>query len=259
MFRNNSLLRETYLIRDNSLLREYMIEGDILVRNNFLIERYLVWDFLVQDNFLPKDSLLNALPIDIHQGKSLESMDTEPEVIIQENNCLVYIYRNWVSNANDLFQTLVDTLPWEQADIIMRGKSVPEPRLSCAFSDGEIQRYSGQGRTMLPWTEELMQIRKEIQFVAPFNSCLANYYREGKDYIGYHRDKEIRGGYLVSLSLGGSRDFYFRRLSDKMVIKCKLNSGDLCVITGLTNSLYEHSIPKRAKGDPRISLTFRVL
>jgi alkylated DNA repair dioxygenase AlkB len=63
--------------------------------------------------------------------------------------------------------------------------------------------------------------------------------------------------FVCSVSFGGSRDFYFKSEDDGTVVKTKLHDGDLFVMYGETNNRYKHSIPKRAKANARISLTFR--
>lgn len=99
---------------------------------------------------------------------------------------------------------------------------------------------------------------------AQYNFCLVNYYADGRDSISYHSDGERFLGpnpCIASLSLGGSRDFVLRHVDYKArdipVQKFTLISGDMVVMRGTTQHKWQHSIPKRARADGRINITFR--
>jgi alkylated DNA repair dioxygenase AlkB len=92
------------------------------------------------------------------------------------------------------------------------------------------------------------------------NSVLINYYRDGKDKINYHSDDESQIGsepVISSLSLGDSRTFKFKNKETKERIDFVLGSGDLIIMKGKTQELWQHGVlPENEKG-PRINLTFR--
>lgn len=113
-----------------------------------------------------------------------------------------------------------------------------------------------------------------------FNAIIVNFYQDGSDSISYHADDESFLGPLptiASLSLGSSRDFYLRQkfadnkaptkqqfytkgtgpAASRLTEKMKLDDGDLLVMRGLTQQLWDHAIPKRANAGRRINLTFR--
>lgn len=98
-----------------------------------------------------------------------------------------------------------------------------------------------------------------------FNSVLVNEYPTGRHYIAYHPDREAlgRNNAVYGLSLGGRRDFYFQGIkgtpAEGEMIKTYVEHGDLMIMSGTTQLNYKHSVPKRAHGDYRISLTFREL
>lgn len=64
---------------------------------------------------------------------------------------------------------------------------------------------------------------------------------------------------IASLSLGGSRDFLMKHKDDgKRKEKFPLESGDMLVMQGTTQSKWLHSIPKRTSSvQPRVNITFR--
>src|SRR5262245_31463674 len=109
----------------------------------------------------------------------------------------VHYFPNFIrqSDANDLFDRLVATIPWEQKEITLYGRAKPVPRRTCWFGDVAYS-YSGIVNRPQPWTLELLALRRlvEHETAAPYNSCLANLYRDGNDSVGWHADNELELG-----------------------------------------------------------------
>lgn len=122
-------------------------------------------------------------------------------------------------------------------------------------------------------SSSLPSFQKQVETATgcTFNSCLLNFYRDGKVYVSYHSDNESVYGpepVIASLTLGATRDFLLKKKegnsnnstsgsSDSYVFK--LAAGDLLVMRGgAVQRLYVHSVPKRmgVVGE-RINLTFR--
>ena len=184
------------------------------------------------------------------------------EHVINDLDCTAYVVRNWY--GQDTFKTLVE-LPWRRQSLKIYGKKVDEARYSIncgeeyvfnAALEGSQVTYSWDGTGFDIVKALYKRLTKELNF--GINNCFMNYYPEGKDHIGYHHDKYLADmNFVCSVSFGGSRDFYLKSDHDGSVTKTKLHDGDLFVMYGETNNRYKHSIPKRAKADARISLTFR--
>jgi len=114
-----------------------------------------------------------------------------------------------------------------------------------------------------PWTPLLEKLKSicEEKSGASFNSLLLNLYRNGEDKVSWHADDEPElesEPCIASLSLGATRRFKFRHRDTKEIVERELPSGSLVVMSGLSQSEWEHEIPKQktVKG-PRINLTFR--
>lgn len=114
-------------------------------------------------------------------------------------------------------------------------------------------------------TEILKNSKPGTTKVVPkFSGCLAHIYRDGKDYIGWHNDREAISpplNHVVSISFGASRKFRFRRIGDTKGWKHEfnLNSGDMLYMYGECQQIYKHTVPKQLRiKDGRINLTFRV-
>jgi alkylated DNA repair dioxygenase AlkB len=98
------------------------------------------------------------------------------------------------------------------------------------------------------------------QVNSQMNSVLINYYRDGKDKINYHSDDLSQIGeepVISSLSLGDSRVFKFKNKETKEKVEFTLNNGDLFIMKGKTQDIWQHGVlPEEKKGE-RINLTFR--
>lgn len=164
-----------------------------------------------------------------------------------------------------LHQRLCATIPWQVHRIRLFGRWVDAPRLSCWIGDPQaIYRYSGACFRPHPWTLELAALRARLQAAtgARFNSVLLNRYRDGADAIGWHSDDEPELGpapLIASLSLGAPRRFLLRRRDDHALRRSLLlASGDLLLMGGRTQALYQHALPRTARPvGERLNLTFR--
>ena len=166
--------------------------------------------------------------------------------------------------SNALLESFISKLPWESMTIKMFGRDTKIPRLQCWIGDeGCEYRYSGKQLNRQIWNQDLTMIRKKIykELKIDFNSVLANYYRDGKDSMGWHSDDEKELGpnpTIASISFGSERDLVFRNKISKKTLTIPQTNGCLILIDGETQKNWQHSIKKTQKIiGPRINLTFR--
>ncbi|MCC5939280.1 MAG: alpha-ketoglutarate-dependent dioxygenase AlkB [Lunatimonas sp.] len=166
-----------------------------------------------------------------------------------------------------LFLALESEINWNQEEIWMFGKRVMQPRLTALCGDPEIPYgYSGISMQASPFTSSLRRLKQRLDDLAQttFTHVLLNYYRNGADSMGWHRDNEkVLGSapVIASVSLGAERTFQFRHYEHKSTkMDLMLGSGSLLLMKGESQRFWEHQLPK-AKGVllPRINLTFRVI
>ena len=170
-----------------------------------------------------------------------------------------------LDDADRALAALLEEVPFEQRDIVMFGKRVARPRLVAWLGDpGARYKYSGVTLDPLPWSPTLAALRDRVAERAghPFNSVLANLYRDGQDSMGFHADDEPELGVdpvLASLSLGATRTFVLKaRASGVADERISLTHGSLLVMGGRLQSTHRHGVPKeRRVHGPRINLTFR--
>ena len=162
--------------------------------------------------------------------------------------------------ADNYYEKLLHYTPWREYQMPMYDKMVTAPRMIAWYGEPE-----EVGESALPWTPELLKLRKKVEKETGlfFNAVLLNLYRNGSDSVAWHSDKEHRIGSnpnIASLTFGQSRPFRFRHKIDKSIsqVEIPLHHGTLLLMSGTTNSYWEHHIPKSAKEMlPRINLTFR--
>jgi len=166
--------------------------------------------------------------------------------------------------ADRLFMALLETLAWAEEEIVIAGKTVRVPRLVCWYGDADaVYRYSGVRHEPLPWSEELLAIRKVLgeKLEITFNSVLANLYRDGNDSMGWHADKEKelgRDSVIASLSFGEQRLFKLRHNKTRQTLDIPLQHGDLLIMAGALQHHWRHCLPKsKVARRRRINLTFR--
>lgn len=141
----------------------------------------------------------------------------------------------------------------------MFGKMINEPRLTAWF--GKSYAYSGlqlDPTRLPPYLQPLFNAIVDHSGFE-FNSVLINLYRNGEDYMGWHRDNEpeIDQQLIASMSFGATRKFKIRNRQSGEVTHIDLENGDLLLMENLQVE-FEHCLPKTKRPvDQRVNLTFR--
>ena len=172
-----------------------------------------------------------------------------------------------LEEADHYFKLLQEGLVWQQEPIWMFGKQILQPRLTALYGDPKVPYgYSGIAMQAQPFTKELEIIKQRLQDFTQheFTHVLCNYYRDGQDSMGWHRDNEAVLGQnpkIASLTFGASRSFQMRPYTAKEPkIDLELSHGSLLLMEGASQHHWEHQLPKTKKvQQPRINLTFRKL
>ena len=172
-----------------------------------------------------------------------------------------------LAEADEFFKSLQEGLAWQQEAIWMFGKQVLQPRLTALYGDPKVPYgYSGIAMEAIPFTDELAQIKNSLQDFTQqeFTHVLCNYYRDGRDSMGWHRDNEPvlgRNPTIASLTFGATRSFQLRPYGKKEPkVSLELSHGSLLIMGGESQHFWEHQLPKTKKVlAPRINLTFRKL
>ena len=189
------------------------------------------------------------------------------ETIALDGQATLWLWRGFLPApmADDLQQQLASELAWAQPTVRVYGRDHPVPRLTAWFGDPGVRyRYSGLEHVASGWPHSLQPVLDRIMKTTgqPFNSALANRYRNGLDTMGYHSDDEPELGpqpWIASLSLGSQRDFVFRRRgSTRQYASIALPHNSLLLMHPAVQQHFEHALPRRKRvSGERINLTFR--
>ena len=178
---------------------------------------------------------------------------------------LFHIEPNFLGNdADHLFRYCLNLETWEQNEILMFGKFLNVPRLVTVYSNNNTKYcYSKIIHKKNSLTKTFCNLLEKVSthLDIKFNHLLLNFYRNGNDSVGWHRDNEKSLGKIVNIamvSLGATRIFSIKHRQTKKRISINLNSGSLVLMKHPFQLEYLHCLPKMPKiSEGRISITFR--
>lgn len=170
------------------------------------------------------------------------------------------------TKADHYLDTLLQTIEWKNDESIIYGKLIITKRKAAWYADDhQSYKYSGITKKALPFTEELLVIKKIVETTTGenFNSCLLNLYHNGNEGMGWHSDaeKELKkNGAIASISFGAQRKFLFRHKQTKETVEIQLENGSLLLMKDDTQTHWLHRLPTTTKiFENRINLTFRTI
>lgn len=197
--------------------------------------------------------------------KTLFENEKPSQIISHDGEVTYYPSIFSLEESDQIMLDLIKNIEWKQEPIWMFGKKIMQPRLTALYGDPNINYgYSGITMDVYPWNELLLSIKSKVEALSntKFTHVLLNYYRNGQDSMGWHRDNEKNLGKnptIASVSFGVAREFQLRKYESKKDKKSiVLTHGSLLLMQGETQYFWEHQIPKNTKiSNPRINLTFR--
>lgn len=174
------------------------------------------------------------------------------------------LYDNFFTKeeSDNYYNTLLYKTKWNEYEMPMYDKTVTAPRMISWYED---KSNPGADQDGPDWTPELLAIRTRVEKETgtKFNAVLLNLYRNGKDSVAWHSDKEGKTEkklVIASITFGETRMFRLRHKFRKDIpqVEIPLHHGSFLLMAGTTNSFWQHQIPKTSKNVlPRINLTFR--
>lgn len=173
----------------------------------------------------------------------------------------VDVVRGWVRGADDLYGALAKGTAWRQGKLWRYERWVDEPRLGASWRPGGDAPHA-----------PLVGLHRAVRaaYAVPFESLALAWYRDGRDSVAFHRDRELRwldDTVIAVLTLGAARPWLLRPRSRRYDHEAPdrgathdlaPRSGDLLVMGGRCQADWEHAVPK-VPGRPggRISLQWR--
>jgi 2OG-Fe(II) oxygenase superfamily len=173
------------------------------------------------------------------------NLTLEPEVTI----CPSYLSPQV---ATELYTQLCDRIDWDLR--------ISARKTACF---GLPYNYSGLTYEVQPMHSLLQPLCLKLEQTLGFepNSCLVNFYKDGRDKMGFHSDEIDNledGTQIIIISLGTERKLSFRSKADyEQRLNYLLPHGSLLYMSQKTQEFWSHAIKRANVIDGRISLTFR--
>lgn len=170
----------------------------------------------------------------------------------------VDVLAGWLTGADTLFQRLAGGVPWQAERRQMYDRVVDVPRLLKFFQEGE-----PLPDPLLDEARDALSRHYAAELGEPFRTAGLCFYRDGRDSVAWHGDRNGRGStddtMVAILSVGEARPLLLRpRGGGGPIHRYSLGHGDLIVMGGSCQRTWEHAIPKTARTiGPRISIQFR--
>jgi alkylated DNA repair dioxygenase AlkB len=197
------------------------------------------------------------VPPTVHQPTLLGV--TEPAIdehatwtrIALDATAWVDVAREWLAGADTLAVRLIESVPWNQGRRRMWDRVLDDPRLS---------HWGRRGDP--PLDPALTQVHRALErrYHRRLHGPALNYYRDGRDSVAWHADRELRALHdtlIAIVTLGTRRPFLLRPKGGGPSIDLAPGSGDVLVMGGAAQLGWEHCVPKTARAGPRISASFR--
>ncbi len=171
---------------------------------------------------------------------------------VLDDTSWIDVTRRFVLGSDTAFDELVDEVAWTQGRRRMFDQVVDDPRLSCWYRRGE--------PTPHPLLDEVRTYLGR-HYGVEFGGVGLNYYRDGRDSVAPHRDRELRDldddTLVAILTLGARRPFLLRPRGGGRSRDLSPGAGDLLVMGGRCQTHWEHGVPKVRHVGPRISASWR--
>lgn len=177
--------------------------------------------------------------------------DATLERMALDEHSWVDVGRAWLDGADTLFDELVDVVAWRQGRRRMYDRMVDDPRLSRWY-----RRDQDPPHPVLDEMRAALQAKYRVALSGPG----LNYYRDGRDSVAPHRDRELRRlerTLVAIVTLGAPRPFLLRPRGGGPSLDVRPAGGDLLVMGGRCQMDWEHGVPKVAAAGPRISISWR--
>lgn len=164
----------------------------------------------------------------------------------------VDVARGFLCGADEVLDAVVEQVAWNRGRRRMYDREVDDPRLMHWRRAGEPDPHPALAAA---------RAALETRYDVPLGGVALNYYRDGRDSVAFHRDRELRDPHatLVAIvTLGAQRPFRIRPFGGGPSLDLAPSSGDLLVMGGRCQTDWEHGVPKTSRPvGPRVSASWR--
>jgi alkylated DNA repair dioxygenase AlkB len=163
----------------------------------------------------------------------------------------------WVSGSDAVLEVLLGDIGWRADRRQMYEREVAVPRLLRWYGANE-----GLPHPLLTRARVALNAHYGPELGEPFITTGMCLYRDGRDSVAWHGDRIGRGRNVDTMvaivSFGSPRPLMLRPVGGGESLRFPLGHGDLVVMGGSCQRMWEHCIPKTAKAvGPRVSVQYR--
>jgi alkylated DNA repair dioxygenase AlkB len=170
-----------------------------------------------------------------------------PERVWLDESSWVDVQRGWILDAAAVYRDVVASTAWTQGRVFRYEKWVDEPRLGAYRRVDDPHAHPA-----------LVEAQRQLQshYRLRFDGFALAYYRDGRDSVAFHRDRELRwldDTVIAVLTLGVARPWQLRPRANRYAHEAPAKGathdlhpagGDLLVLGGRCQADWEHSVPK---------------
>jgi len=170
----------------------------------------------------------------------------------------VEVRSGWLSDADSLFDELMEVVPWRAERRQMYDRVLDVPRLVSFHNLAD----EPAPHPMLKQMRRRLNDTYGGELGEPFTTAGLCLYRNGDDSVAWHGDNIGRSRtedtMVAIVCLGATRVFALRPRGGGKSLRLQHHHGDLLVMGGSCQRTWEHAIPKTTKPvGQRISIQFR--
>jgi alkylated DNA repair dioxygenase AlkB len=204
------------------------------------------------------NAALQGSLLDLTDEPGLGALGSSVERTELAHGAWVDVRPGWLAGADELFDRLVQVVPWRAERRKMYDRVVDVPRLLCFYAEDE-----ELPDPVLTQARDALQEHYGAELGEPFTTAGLCLYRDGRDSVAWHGDTIGRGSkedtMVAILSLGTPRALLLRPVGGGgPTLRHEVGHGDLLVMGGSCQRTWQHAVPKTSKpAGPRISVQFR--
>src|SRR6478609_1117741 len=170
----------------------------------------------------------------------------------------VEVRSGWLSDADSLFDELMEVVPWRAERRQLYDRVLDVPRLVSFHNLAD----EPAPHPMLKQMRRRLNDTSGGELGEPFTTAGLCLHRNGDDSVAWHGDTIGRSSthdtMVAILSLGEARRLSLRPRAGGASISFPVGHGDLLVMGGSCQRTWEHAVLKTARPvGPRISIQFR--
>jgi alkylated DNA repair dioxygenase AlkB len=184
-----------------------------------------------------------------------------PERTWLDDTSWVDVHRGWIQHPDQVYEDVVASTAWRQGRIFRYERWIDEPRLGASRRVGDPNAHP-----------VLVEAHRQLQrhYRVNFDGFALAYYRDGRDSVAFHRDREMRwldDTIIGVLTLGAARPWHLRPRANRYDHEAPARGathdfhpagGDLLVLGGRCQADWEHAVPKvHGRIGGRVSVQWR--